>query len=175
LNHSQKHIPEYCNCCGRDISDITVQFVGKRQVFDIPEIKVKVTKHQIFKKICTCGHKTTSSFPFVANAPVSYRNNIESLIGNFHARQYIPFKRMQELFKDVFNTQISEEGIHYLLKKLVKKTAPDYGLIKQKLISTKNKAIGVDETGVKVNGNKHWACTWQNSGATFITITNNRA
>jgi len=171
----EKHIPEYCNCCGRDISDITAQFVGKRQVFDIPEIKVKVTEHQVFKKTCTCGHKTTSSFPFVANAPVSYGNNIESLIGYFHARQYIPFKRMQELFKDVFNTRISEGGIHYLLEKLVKKTAPAYGLIKQKLISTKNKAIGADETGVKVNGNKHWAWTWQNSDATFITITDNRA
>ena len=35
-------------------------------------------------------------------------------------------------------------------------------------------AIGADETGVKVAGEKHWAWTWQNKDATFITITDNR-
>ncbi len=45
----EKHVPEYCTCCGNNISEIPAQFVGKRQVFDIPEIKVKVTDHQIFK------------------------------------------------------------------------------------------------------------------------------
>ena len=170
----QKHVPDFCNCCGSDISELTSQFVGKRQVFDIPEIKVQVTEHQVFKVRCNCGHETTSSYPTQANAPVSYGNNIESLIGYFHARQYIPFKRMQEIFKDIFNTPISEGGIHYLLSKLVKKSQPAYDLIKQKLVSNTKYAIGADETGMKVAGNKHWAWTWQNKEATFITITDNR-
>jgi len=169
------HMPVFCNCCGNDISNNSFEFVGKRQVFDIPEIRVKVTEHQIFKKKCECGHETTSSFPLEANASVSYGNNIESLIGYFHARQYIPFKRMQEIFKDIFNTSISEGGIHYLLNKLIKKSQPAYDLIKQKLISNNKYAIGADETGMKVAGNKHWAWTWQNDEATFITITDNRA
>jgi len=171
----EKHIPEFCSCCGNDISKIKEKFVGKRQVFDIPEIKVNVTEYQIFKRECTCGHETISNYPQQASAPVSYGNNIESLIGYFHARQYIPFKRMQEIFTDVFNTPISEGGIHYLLNKLVKKSQPAYDLIKQKLVSNKKYAIGADETGMKVDGNKHWAWTWQNDEATFITITNNRA
>ena len=171
----EKHIPEFCSCCGKDISKIKEKFVGKRQVFDIPEIKVNVTEYQIFKRECTCGHETISNYPQQANAPVSYGNNIESLIGYFHARQYIPFKRMQEIFTDVFNTPISEGGIHYLLNKLVKKSQPAYDLIKQKLISNRKYAIGADETGMKVDGNKHWAWTWQNDEATFITITDNRS
>jgi transposase len=169
-----EHFPNYCNCCGNDISDNTSEFLGKRQVFDIPEIKLKVTEHQIFKKVCTCGHETKSVFPPEANAAVSYGNNIESLIGYFHTRQYIPFKRMQEIFKDIFNIPISEGGIHYLLNKLVVKVEPAYELIKQKLISNTKFAIGADETGMKVAGNKHWAWTWQNDEATFITITDNR-
>ena len=171
----ETHLSEYCNCCGNDISKNPSEFVGKRQVFDIPEIKVRVTEHQIFKRICTCGHETISDFPIEANAPVSYGNNIESLIGYFHTRQYIPFKRMQEIFKDIFNTPISEGGIHYLLNKLVKKSQPAYDLIKQKLLSNTKYAIGADETGMKVAGDKHWAWTWQNDEATFITITDNRA
>ncbi len=171
---TEKHQPDYCKCCGKDLSDISSNFVDKRQVFDIPKIEIKVTEHQIYKKLCACGHITQSGYPTEANAPASYGNNIESLIGYFHARQYIPFKRMQEIFKDIFSMPISEGGIHYLLDKLVTKAQPVYNLIKSRLGHNTKYAIGSDETGVKVNGEKHWAWTWQNQEATFITITDNR-
>ncbi len=170
----QEHIPDYCTCCGKDISNISFEFAGKHQVIDIPEIKLEVTEHQVFRRVCPCGYVTTGGFPSEANAPVSYGNNIESLIGYFHTRQYIPFKRMQEIFKDVFNTPISEGGIHYLLNKLVHKAGPAYELIKQKLLTKTGLAIGADETGVKVAGGKYWAWTWQNDEVTFISITDNR-
>ena len=170
----EKHIPVFCSCCGKDISSLPYEFAGKRQIMDIPVIKLHVREHQIFKRVCTCGHTTKSKFPAVANAPVSYGNNIESLIGYFHARQYIPFKRMQELFKDVFNVPISEGGIHYLLNKFVKKASPGYELIREKLKSNTGLAIGTDETGMKVANEKHWAWTWQTEDVTFISITDNR-
>ena len=169
-----KHLPGYCKHCGMDISHLGYEYVGKLQVTDIPEIKLQVTEHQVFKRLCTCGHVTASEFPAQASAPVSYGNNIESLIGYFYSRQYFPFKRMQEFFKDVFNVPISEGGIRYLLDKLVKKALPAYELIKQKLKSNTSLAVGTDETGVKVAGDKYWAWTWQNNDATFISITDNR-
>ncbi len=80
---------------------------------------------------------------------------------------------MQEMFKDIFNAPISEGGLHYILDKLVDKAKPAYQLIKDIVQNTK-KAVGSDETGMKVNGDKHWAWTWQNEDATCITITDNR-
>ena len=170
----EKHIPGFCACCGKDVSSLAHVFVGKRQVMDLPEIRLHVKEHQIFTKVCACGHQTTGRYPLEANAPVSYGNNLESLIGYLHARQYIPFKRMEEFIKDVFNVPISEGGIHYLLNKLVTKAKPAYELIREKLKSGNGFAIGADETGIKVSGNKHWAWTWQNDEATFISITDNR-
>jgi transposase-like protein len=171
----EKHIPGFCSCCGEDVSSLPYEFVGKRQVMDLPEIKLHVKEYQIFKKVCTCGHQTTAQYPLEANAPVSYGNNIQSLIGYLHTRQYIPFKRMEEFIKDVFKIPISEGGIHYLLNKLVSKARPAYELIREKLNSNSDFSIGADETGVKVAGEKHWAWTWQNEEATFISITDNRA
>lgn len=107
----EKHIPSYCNCCGKDLSSFSYEFAGKRQVFDIPEIKIKLTEHQVFAKVCTCGHETTCDYPFGVNVPVSYGNNVESLVGYFHSRQYLPFMRMKELFNNVFHLPISEGGI----------------------------------------------------------------
>ena len=170
-----EHIPHYCTNCGEGLDDVAAVFEGKRQVYDIPKIEIKVKQHQIYSKQCSCGHLNQGEYPIEAKAAVSYGNNIESLIGYFHTRQYLPFKRMQELFKDVFGAQISEGGMHYILDKLVTKAQPAYHLIKQRLVSNTKYAVGSDETGVRVNGNKHWAWTWQNQEATFITITDNRA
>lgn len=173
-DETEKHIPSNCSCCGKDLSPFSYEFAGKRQVFDIPEIKIKVTEHQVFSKVCTCGHETTCDFPSGVNVPVSYGTNIESLIGYFHSRQYLPFMRMKELFNTVFHLPISEGGIHYLLNRLVRKARPAYDMIKQSLLSNDKLAVGSDETGVNVCGDKHWAWTWQNEEATFITITDNR-
>lgn len=95
-DQTEKHIPGYCNVCGKKLNNITPEYAGKRQVFDIPEIKIKVIEHQVFKKRCSCGHETICEYPDGVKAPVSYGNNIESLIAYLHARQYLPFKRMQE-------------------------------------------------------------------------------
>jgi len=173
-DHIEEHIPEYCQCCGKEISGLPYEFVEKRQVIDIPEIKPKVTEHRIYKKTCSCGHTTESLFPEEAVASVSYGSNIESLIGYLHTRQYIPFKRMQEVFRDIFQLTVSEGGIHYLINKLVKKAQPAYEMIKGRLVKTKEKVIGTDETGTKINGKKQWIWTWQNDEATFITVSDNR-
>ena len=171
---TEMYLPEYCSSCGEDIGNTAYEFAGKRQVIDIPEIKLETTEHRIHKRVCSCGHTTKSSYPSQANAPVSYGNNIESLIGYFHTRQYVPFKRMQEIFHDIFRVPISEGGIHYLLNKLVKKSRPAYEMIKEKLQTNTVYAIGADETGMKINGGKNWAWVWQNDEATFITISGNR-
>lgn len=173
-DHIKDHIPGYCQCCGEDISNLSYEFVEKRQLIDIPEIQPKVTEHRIYKRTCVCGHTSESSFPHEVNASVSYGSNIESLIGYFHTRQYLPFKRMQEIFRDIFQLRVSEGGIHYLLNKLVKKAHPAYEMIKSKLLKSKEKVIGTDETGAKINGKKQWVWTWQNDKATFITISDNR-
>lgn len=170
----EEHAPGYCNCCGGELSDTVMEFAGKRQVYDLPEIKFKVTEHRVYKRVCSCGHETTGTYPDHVKAPVSYGPNVEGMIGYLHARQYIPFKRMQEMFADIFHLPISEGGIHYILSRLVNKALPGYEMIRQRLANSTG-AVGGDESGVKVNGDKFWAWVWQNHRATFISITDNRA
>ena len=74
LDIIEKHIPDFCNCCGKDISNLASEFVGKRQIIDLLEIKFHVSEHQIFKKVCSCGQQTIGQYPAQGNAPVSYGN-----------------------------------------------------------------------------------------------------
>jgi len=164
--------PEFCNKCGESLEGQNSTKEKVRQIVDIPPIKAVFTEYQTFSKTCGCGCKTIADFPKEVNSPVSYGQNIEGLIAYFHARQYLPFSRMQEVFNDVFNIDISEGGIHYLLNRFARKTKPIYQTIKERVASSK--VIGTDETGVKVNGEKHWFWTWQTPKLTFITHSKNR-
>lgn len=168
----EEHVPHYCNCCGADISHLPCEYAGKRQVLDIPPVKPEYTEHRVYQTKCCCGHVTKSDFPVGVNTAVSYGHNVESLIGYFHVRQYLPFDRMKEVFHDVFTLPVSEGGLHHILSRLSKKALPAYELIRQKIAGSH--VVGTDETGVKINGKNHWYWTWQNENATFIAPSENR-
>lgn len=164
--------PDYCNACGADLSSVVSQADSVRQIIDIPPIKATYTEYRTYSKQCTCGCITTSDFPQGVDAPISYGSNTEALIAYLHARQYVPFARMKELFNDVFALPISQGGIHYLLNRFAEKSTTAYRTIKQRI--SLSKVIGTDETGIKVNGNKHWFWTWQTNRLTYITHSENR-
>ena len=166
------HVPEYCKCCGKDIADIPGEFVERKQVIDLPPIDPVITEHRVYKKQCSCGHVTASSFPGGLQAPVSYGPMIESLTGYFHSRQYIPFLRMQELFRDIFSVPISEGGIHCLLNRLSTKALPFYHRIREMIQNSS--VVGTDETGARLNGKNIWIWTWQNERLTWLRGTDNR-
>ncbi len=166
------HLPNYCNCCGQDLSDVCETLIETRQLIDIPVIKPVCIEHRIYRKTCTCGHNMESSFPAHLAAKVQYGPGVEALTGYMHARQYMPYKRMEEFFTDVMGLPVSVGGIHNILKRLVQKATPHYGRIKERI--TQAAFVGTDETGVKVNGQKDWMWTWQNDDLTFITHSDNR-
>jgi transposase len=167
-----EHRACFCPECGKDVSSQPFEYYGKRQVIDIPIIKQIVTEHRVYKCTCTCGRVVESDFPVDVDSPVKYGKNIETLIGYLSVRQYLPFKRLQEMLNDIFAVQISEGGLHCLLKRLASKGVDAYEMIRQNVLNSG--VIGTDETGVKINGKKHWFWTWQNDRATYIVASDNR-
>lgn len=166
------HVPNYCNCCGEDLSDVTESIIEMRQVIDIPVIKPICVEHRIYRKICRCGHCMDSNFPANITAKVQYGPNVESLVGYLQARQYLPYQRMKEFFTDVMGLSLSVGGINHIFNRLTQKALPHYEEIKARL--NQSVFIGTDETGVKVNGQKDWMWTWQNDDLTFIVHSDNR-
>jgi len=167
-----EHRACFCPGCGKDLSNQPFELFGKRQVIDIPQIKQIVTEHRVYRCKCTCGKIVESEFPVGIDCPVRYGKNIETLIGYLNARQYVPFKRLQEMLHDLFAIPISEGGLHCLLNRLATKGIDAYEIIRQRVLNSR--VMGTDETGMKVNGKKYWFWTWQNKHATFITVSDNR-
>jgi transposase len=162
----------FCPNCGTSVSDLPAEVAETRQIIDIPVIRQIVTEHRVYQYRCTCGKVFESDFPEGVEWPVSYGSNLTSLIGYFNVRHYLPFKRTQELMHDVFGVLISEGGLHCLLNRLATKGTAAYEMIRQRVLNSG--VIGTDETGMKVDGKKHWFWTWQSKVATFIAASSNR-
>ncbi|QQD16193.1 IS66 family transposase [Sphingobacterium sp. UDSM-2020] len=164
--------PDFCNCCGFDLIDQPAKLTSRRQVVDIPTITPVYTEHRVFQKKCTCGHKTSGSFPNGVAAPISYGAQTSAVIAYLHTRQFVPLARISEFFTSVYHMPISQGTICGILDRLAKKAQPAFELIKQ--VVCKSSVVGSDETGVKVNGELNWIWTWQSQKATYITFSPSR-
>lgn len=171
-DHVVEHIPDFCAVCGDSLNGKGSHLASYRQVVDLPRIQAIWTEHRQYSKICTCGHKTTTDFPNAVSAPVHYGPGIESLICYLHARQYVPYERMQELLKDSYGVKISQGSIDNIIKRFAQKGATVYDRIKAEVM--RSEVAGSDETGIKINGKKHWAWTWQDTKNTLVSISQSR-
>lgn len=168
----ENHVPFFCTCCGRDLSAVPAELSSKRQVLDLPVIIPACTEHRSYQKTCPCGNKNRASYPENVNAPVQYGSGIETIVSYLHARQYVPYRRMKELLKDCFGIDLSEGSIDNIIMRFSRKAAPVYSMIKAAV--SNSPVIGADETGAKVDGNKHWVWTYQTEELTLLAMSESR-
>lgn len=166
------HIPGFCSCCGLDLSSIAAQLSSTRQVFDLPVISPVCTEHRSNHKICRCGTKNKAAYPNHVNAPVQYGSGVETLVGYLHGRQYLPYNRLKELLKDCYRIDLSQGSIDNIIRRFALKAAPVYQLLKNAVSASA--VIGCDETGAKVDGNKHWVWTYQTEEHTLLAMSESR-
>jgi transposase len=167
-----EHIPQYCTCCGRDISHVHAELVESRQEVVLPVIQPIFIEHQTFQRKCICGKTVIADFPDGVTPGISYGHNIESLAAYLSARQFVPFHRLAEMFRYVFNTPISEGALVKAIDRVAKKAKPAYELIRKRVKMAD--VNGGDETGMKINGKKGWFWTMQGKLFTFIIASLNR-
>jgi transposase len=119
-----EHIPQFCTCCGRDISHVHADLVEIRQEVVLPVIQPIFIEHQAFQRTCTFGNTVIADFPFGVTPGISYGENVENLAAYMSARQFVPYDRLAEMFRYVFNTPISEGALVKAFTGLLKKPFP---------------------------------------------------
>ena len=171
VDHIIDHKLDFCTSCGEELVGVQ-EFIGKRQVVDIPPIKPIVTEHRIYSTICQCGKEHIPNYPKEASAPISYGSSVEALIGYLSVGQYMSMQRIADYFDQMLNIRLSQGTISNKLESLTKRCLPFYNLIRKRI--EQSKVVGADETGCVVNGKKWWMWTWQNSTLTYIAASDNR-
>lgn len=154
-DHKKEIKVSVCEHCGRDISFVPPKTIEKRQVFDIPNIKIEITEHQAEIKECLfCGHENKGKFPEGVDQPVQYGENIRKLAVYLNQRQFIPYNRTTEIIEDLCGHSISEGTLWNTNKEVYNNLEPTDKGIQQAIINSK--VIRCDETGEYINGDRHW-------------------
>jgi transposase len=158
-----------CPHCQVDLRDIEPTGYEKRQVFDVPPVRVEVTEHQAEIKQCPdCGQQVKGVFPDNVTQPTQYGPRLKaqaSYLNNYH---YIPLARTEELLNDFYGQSPSEAVIIEANKLLAEQTKPSRESIKQQLIAAP--VVNFDESGLRVAGKTNWLHVASTPDLTFYFV-----
>lgn len=161
-----------CFSCHLSLEKTHVKEIIKRQVFDISEPRTIVIEHQSEVKICSCGKKNIATFSEEVQAPVQYGNRVKSMAVYLNMQQFIPEKRLQNIFEDVFQLPISSATLGTIIQSFTQKVVPiqEANLEELKISPVKH----LDETGFRIVGETGWLHVISNRKKTHYRTSKKR-
>lgn len=149
----EKHRPAaHCDACQRSLSEGVV--VESRQVFDLPDLRHKVTEHQVTETKCLCGKVHRGAFPSAVTAPVQYGPRIKAAVVSLTDDHMMPVARTSQVMDDFFGLPISDGTIQVAKEEAAALLAPTVDRIGEACQLTP--VLHADETGMRVAGKLHW-------------------
>ena len=154
-DHLITHAPQTCRGCGASLSEAEVVEASRRQVFDLPSVKLIVTEHRRETRRCiTCGAKTQAVFPPGLRSPTQYGPALLARSAYLNLYQLLPVARTSEALRDLFGCTVSpatvERAGRLFSGKLVRSEQRLKAAIRDSAV------VGADETGLRVAGRGGW-------------------
>jgi transposase len=172
-DHVIVHQVDKCESCGRSLCDEEVANYERRQVFDLPPIKVEVFEHQAERKICpNCGCLNKATFPKEVAYPVQYGTRLKSVATYLNQYQLVPFDRLSEAFVDLFGHRLSQSTLIDINRACYAILESVEEAIKQQLIASP--VICLDETGMRIEGKRKWCHVVSTENLTYYAPHSSR-
>lgn len=153
----QEHRPSSCGSCEHPLAgDGVVVGVERRQVFDLPEVAVRVTEHRLMSVVCPdCQAVTKASGPACASRQVQYGPGVAAVASYLVSYQHLPYQRAADLLSDLLGTPMSAGTLVALHEGLAQTIRGEFEPVAADLIAAAPVAH-VDETGFKIGGALQW-------------------
>ena len=150
-----QHRPVVCTHCQQPLEGVAGQIKERRQVHDVPEIRLLVREHQVEEVCCpACQRLSRGTFPAEVEAPVQYGPQMRALAVYLHEYQLVPLARVSELLADLCGCEVSEGTLLTWIQWAAEQLAPTVAQIADWLsVSALQHA---DETGLRIVGKLHW-------------------
>ena len=149
-----RHEPGRCGRCGAGLARRPVTGVERRQVFDLPEVAVTVTEHQLIERECGCGQRTKAAAPAGAEGPVQYGPRIAAVIVYLYAGQFLSKQRTAQALAELFGIALSSGTVAALTARAAGRLAGFLEHAREHIAASG--VAGFDETGFRVQGRLHW-------------------
>ena len=154
--HVVQHAPEACAGCGAALAGIPgVETADRRQVFELPPLKLEVTEHRVLEKTCPrCGRVSGGEFPATVTPGTQYGEGLKAVAVYLLNYQLLPWQRACELLGDLVHQPLAEGTLHAALQSCATGLTEIDEAIKRALTHA---AVGhFDETGLYVADRRQW-------------------
>jgi len=160
------HKVEHCGHCGESLKGEEVLGYDRRQVFDLPPIKVEVTEHQAEIKECgRCGKLTTAEFPKRLTHKVQYGPGLKANAAYIKSYGLLSYERAAELFEDLFGVPLSAGTLVNVDREIGERLEEVSERIKERILYSP--IVHFDETGMRIEGKLHWLHVAGTAEATY--------
>jgi transposase len=146
---------EVCPYCQTDLRNKVDIGYKKAQVFEIPQLKIEVTEHRFFEKICPCcGHCCSSLPPKGLSFGAQYGKRLKAFLVYLHYYQLIPSRRICEFFQDIFIHSLGEGAIFEAVRDVFVNLEDFENKLKWQI--QEEEVVHSDETSLRINGKNEW-------------------
>lgn len=155
-DYIEVHRVRHCSHCHVALEEVEAGSHEKRQVIDVPIVRIEVTEHQAEIKQCPqCGEMNKAAFPTGVTHPVQYGPEIKAQMVYFNQYQLLPLERTGEVFEALYGQLLSEGTILAACREVAEQVEPGNNAIKKHL-TEQEEVVHFDETGARVEGKLHW-------------------
>jgi transposase len=149
------HRVQHCSVCQQNLADEPVWRVERRQVVDLPPLRLMVVEHQAEQKRCPqCQHLTCAPFPDHVSAPVQYGPGVGAIGVYLVQQQLLPYERACETMQDLFGPSMRVGTLKEMVRRCAQQLEPVEAKIKEHLRQVA--VMHQDETGLYVMGKRLW-------------------
>ena len=141
-----------CSACHLELTHFEV--IEKRQVFELPELRAKVTEHVLMRAYCSCGVARTGIWPEGINAPVQYGPRVKAVAVNLRQSHFVPMARTCEFMQDTFGLSLSQASLQSFSQQAASCLEPTVAAIGQAV--QRSPVVNADETGIRVENKLNW-------------------
>jgi len=166
------HEPVACAGCGLSLADAPVVSTEARQVFDVPQIVLRVIEHRLEHRACRCGQVTMAQVPAGVGAPTQYGPGVRALGTYLLAGQYLPLARTAELLTELVGAPISAGSLACWYTGAADALDSFDQVVRDGL--ARAPVLGADETGIRLDGALAWVHAARTEDLTRYTVSPRR-